>query len=142
MENQPSFVAQPRGNKRVLLVFGIVSVVVGVALVGGGALLFFSGNNMTGLEGTWRDPNSAGHHYEFNPNGHVETWSGQKHWWNKIGWSATWRRDGQQITIQTDRNWDFVGQLDGATIRGKMMIRDEKNESGGCGPLDRRLQCH
>jgi hypothetical protein len=38
---------------------------------------------------------------------------------------ATWRRDGQQITVRTTRGWDFVGQLDGGTIRGQMIIRDE-----------------
>jgi hypothetical protein len=29
-----------------------------------------------------------------------------------------------QITIRTDRNADFQGQLGGGTIRGKMFIRD------------------
>jgi hypothetical protein len=126
MENQPSAVAQRRGNKRVILIaIGIVTLVVAFALMGGWAILHFSGKNMAGLEGTWHDANSAGHHYQFQPNGHLDTWSGQEHWWNKIGWSATWRRDGQQITIRTDRNWDFVGELDGWAIRGKMMIRDE-----------------
>ena len=126
MENQTPAVAQSRGNKRVIFIaFGIVSLVVAVALVGGWAFLHFSRNNMTGLEGTWHDPKNAGHHYEFQPNGSVDTWSGQKHWWNKIGWSATWRRDGQQITIRTDRNWDFVGELDDGTIRGKMNSRLE-----------------
>jgi hypothetical protein len=37
----------------------------------------------------------------------------------------TWQRDGQQITIRTTRNWDFVGQLDGGEIRGKMILRDQ-----------------
>jgi hypothetical protein len=48
-----------------------------------------------------------------------------KSWWNRIGWSASWRRDGNQIRILTDRNWDFEGQLDGETIRGQMLIRDQ-----------------
>jgi hypothetical protein len=125
MENQAPAVAQSSRSHRIILItLGVVSLVV-VALVGGWAFLHFSRTNTAGLEGTWRDPNSAGHHYEFQPKGQLDTWSGQKHWRNKIGWSATWRRDGQQITIRTDRNWDFVGELDGGAIRGKMMIRDE-----------------
>ena len=37
----------------------------------------------------------------------------------------TWQRDGQQIIIRTTRNWDFVVQLDGGEIRGKMILRDQ-----------------
>ena len=125
MENQPPASAQPRGNKRVLVVLGILGMFVIMALVGGWAYWKFSGHNMAGLEGTWRDANNPSHHYEFKSNGQVDTWTGTKSWWNRIGWSATWRRDGQQITIRTDRNWDFVGHLDGGTIRGKDLIRDE-----------------
>jgi hypothetical protein len=126
MENQPPVLAQSSRNKRVILIaLGIVSLVVAFALVGGWLFLRFSRHNMAGLEGTWSDPKNAGHHYEFQPNGSVDTWSGQKAWWKKIGWSATWRRDGKQITIRTDRNWDFVGELGEGTIRGKMNIRDE-----------------
>jgi hypothetical protein len=125
MENQLAASSQARGIKRVLIAFGIVGLFVVAALVGGGAYLMFSGRNMAGLEGTWRDMNNPGHHYEFRPNGDLDTWSGQKSWWNRIGWSATWRRHGQQITIRTDRNWDFVGELDGGTIRGKMNSRFE-----------------
>jgi hypothetical protein len=116
-----------RGTKRVLVAVGIVGSLVVAVLLGGWTYLRFSGHNMAGLEGTWRDTNNPGHHYEFRPNGDLETWIGSKSWWNRIGWSATWRRDGQQITIRTDRNWDFKGELDGGVIRGKMLIR---NESG------------
>jgi hypothetical protein len=80
------------------------------------------------LERTWRDTNNPGHLYEFRPNGDLETWTGFKSWWNRIGWSATWRRDGQQITIRTDRNWDFKEQLEGGAIRGKMLIRNESGD--------------
>ena len=38
---------------------------------------------------------------------------------------VTWRRDGQQITVRTTRGWDFVGQLDGRTIRGQMIVWDQ-----------------
>jgi hypothetical protein len=114
--------ALPRGNKRVLIAFAIggLLLLVVVALLGGWAYLTFSGHNMAGLDGTWRDLKNPGHAYEFHRSGRVDTWSGgHKSWWNKIGWSATWHRDGQQITIRTDRNWDFVGRLDGASIRGE-----------------------
>jgi hypothetical protein len=115
----------PRRNKRVLIGLGILGLIVSVALVGGWAYLRFSGHDRAGLEGTWRDKGNPRHFYEFQPNGDLATWYGPKQWWNKIGWSATWRRDGNRITIRTDRNWDLEGQLDGGTIRGKMFIRDE-----------------
>jgi len=54
----------------------------------------------------------------------VSVWNGkQKDWWNTIGWEATGRRKGDEITIKTDRNWDFVGTLDGDTLCGTMTIR-------------------
>jgi hypothetical protein len=114
-----------RGTKRVLIVAGIVGSLVVIALVGGWTYLRFSGHNMAGLEGTWRDASNPKHSYEFRPNGDLACWHGSKGWWNRIGWSATWRRDRDRITIRTDRNWDFEGQLDGGTIRGKMLMRDE-----------------
>jgi hypothetical protein len=99
-------------------------LIVIVVLVGGWAYLRFSGHNTAGLEGTWRDPSDPRHFYEFQPDGDLATWFGSKDWWNRIGWSATWRRAGNKITIRTDRNWDFEGQLGGGTFRGKMFIRD------------------
>ena len=33
-------------------------------------------------------------------------------------------RNGQQISVRTTRHWDFVGQLNGDEIRGKMILRD------------------
>jgi len=125
MASQPPAAAGQRGTKRVLVVAGIVGLLVVAALVGGWTYLRVSGHRMAGLAGTWRDTNNPKHLYEFQPNGGLDTWTGSKSWWNRIGWSATWRRDGQQITIRTDRNWDVKGRSDGATIRGKMLIRDE-----------------
>jgi hypothetical protein len=127
MASQPPAAVGQRGTKRVLVAVGIVGGLVVAALLGGWTYLKFSGHNMAGLKGTWRDTNNPRHLYEFRPNGDLETWTGSKSWWNRIGWSATWRRDGQQITIRTDRNWDFRGQLDGGAMCGKMLIR---NESG------------
>jgi len=123
----PAAVGQRR-TKRLLVAVGIVGSLIVTALVGGWIYLRFSGHNMAGLEGTWRDTNNPGHHYEFRPNGELETWTGSKSWWNRIGWSATWRRDGQQITIRTDRNWDFNGKLEEGAIRGKMLIRNESGD--------------
>ena len=127
MENQPPASGESRTNKRLLVVVGILGLLIVAVLVAGWYLLF-SGHNMAGLEGTWRDPANPRHSHEFLPSGDVETWPGKK----GIGLAmfpmprfATWRRDGQQITVRTDRNWDFVGQLDGGTIRGQMLIRDE-----------------
>ena len=84
----------------------------------------FSGHNRAGLEGTWRERNNLRHFYEFRPDGELACWFGSKEWYNRIGWSATWRRDGNRITIRTDRNWDFEGRLGGGTIRGEVLIRD------------------
>jgi len=123
MADQPPTPATRR-NKRVLLALGILGVIAVAALVGGWAYLRFSGHNTAGLEGTWHMEGNPRDVYEFRPNGELASWSSsKKEWWDKPGWSATWRRDGQQITIRTDRNWDFEGQLDGGTIRGKMLMR-------------------
>jgi hypothetical protein len=123
MPDQPP-TTPTRRNRRVLVAFGILGVLA-VALVGGWVYIRFSGHNTAGLEGTWRDTSDTKHSYEFQPNGELATWYGSREWWNRIGWSATWRRDGQHIIIRTDRNWDLEGQLDGGTIRGTMLIRDQ-----------------
>ena len=125
MDNQ-ALTSGLRRSKRVLIAVGILGLIVVAALAAGGlAFLRFSGHNLDGLEGTWRDTNNPQHIYEFQPNGELDTWTGSRSWWNKLGWSATWRRKGQQITIRTDRNWDFEGRLDGGTIRGTIFMRDE-----------------
>lgn len=124
MFSQVPVLVQPRGNKRILVVLGLVGLFAGAALVVGLAYRRSSLHKMDGLEGTWHFANEPRHSYEFRPNGDVDTWSGSKEWWNRIGWTATWRRDGDQITIRTDRNWDFVGRLEGDFIRGKMIMRN------------------
>jgi hypothetical protein len=130
MNAQAPPIVRPRGNRRVL-VLGLVGLLAVAAVAGGWAGLWLSAHDVSGLEGTWRDTNDPRHCYEFRRNGEVATWSGSKEWWNRIGWSATWRRDGQQITIRTDRNWDFVGRLDGDVIRGKMIMRDQDGSVAG-----------
>jgi hypothetical protein len=125
MASQMQASADWRRYRLALVVFGIVGACAVAALVGGWIYLQFAGHNVTGLEGTWRTANDGSHDYEFRANGDLEAWVGRKSWWNRLGWSATWRRSGQHITIRTDRNWDFEGQLDGGAIRGKMLIRDE-----------------
>jgi hypothetical protein len=113
-----------RRRRRILIAVGILGLIVIAVLLGVGVYLFFSGHDTTGLEGTWHFANDPRHSYEFLPNGELASWFGSKQWWNGIGWSATWRRDGDRISIRTDRNWDFEGELDGGTIRGKMLMRD------------------
>ena len=128
-QEPPPASGQPRGNKRVLVIFAILGSVAVAALVGGAVYLIFSGHNTAGLEGIWRDPANPRHCHEFLPSGDIETWDGQKGSAANLKFPmarfATWRRDGQQITVRTTRGWDFVGQLDGAAIRGKTSIRDE-----------------
>src|SRR4051794_6209463 len=111
-------------RSRLLLVVVVIGAVV--SLLGGAAYFWLSAHDRTGLEGRWGDTANPSHPYEFRRNGDVATWSGSKSWWNRIGWDATWRRDGQKITIRTDRNWDFVGELDGDVIRGKMLLKNER----------------
>lgn len=131
MVTQTPATASSRGNRRVLVIvlLGLGGLLAVLVLLGGGsAYLWLSAHDMTGLEGTWQQPNNPRHHYEFRRSGDVATWSGSKEWWNQIGWTAKWRRDGQKITIRTDRNWDFVGELDGDVIRGKMLLKNERGE--------------
>jgi hypothetical protein len=131
MEIQSPASTKPRRSKRILVVVGIIGSVAIAALVFGLAYLTFAGHDTTGLEGTWRDPANPQHCHEFLRSGDVETWFGRKG--TGMGMFpmarfATWRRDGQQITVRTERGWDFVGQLEGGTIRGKMIIRDETGQ--------------
>ena len=106
------------------LIAGMILGLVAVAVLGGWAYLRSSRQDTAGLEGTWRDPNNPRHRYEFERDGELACWFGPKDWWNRIGWEATWRRDGDRIIIRTDRNWDLDGRLDGDTIRGTMRTRD------------------
>src|SRR5713101_9282148 len=120
MENQPPASGEARGYRRVLVVFGILGLLVVAALIVGWVYLF-SGQDMTGLEGRWRDPANPRHTHQFRSSGDLDTWLGTL----PMARFATWRRDGQHITVRTTRGWDFVGQLQGGTIRGEMLIRDE-----------------
>jgi hypothetical protein len=69
MENRPLIPAQQHGNKRILIALEILGLFVLATLVGGWAYLRFSGHNMTGLDGTWRDTNNPRHIYEFQSSG-------------------------------------------------------------------------
>jgi hypothetical protein len=113
-----------RKDSRVLVVVGVLAPLVVAALLAVWLYPRFVGQDTTGLEGTWRMGNNGKHIHEFRRNGEVACWFGSsKEWWNQLGWSATWKRDGRRITIRTDRNWDFKGELDGDTIRGKMLMK-------------------
>ena len=126
MQNQTQVYEKPSRRRRGLGVLGIAGLFVVVVVVGAWAL--FPRKNMTGLDGMWRDTKEHNLYYTFQPDGSVDAYSGGKDWWRKIAsetWSGKWQRDGQRITVQTDRNWDFVGQLDNGTIHGQTIIRDE-----------------
>lgn len=102
-------------------------VLAALGLVGFLVVQRFTGHDMTGLEGVWHAAGDTDRRqgYDFQPDGTVSAWNGnQKGFWNTIGWEARWRRTGDQITIRTDRNWDFVGNLEGDTLRGTMTIRN------------------
>jgi hypothetical protein len=131
MTNSMQTSARVRGKKLALIIvgLGLVASLLVSGLVGGCLYFRFAGHNMAGLQGTWRDVNNPKHVYEFQPNGDLDAWTGSKSWINRIGWTATWRRDGQSITIHTDRNWDLRGTLEGDAIRGKMIIRDGNSET-------------
>lgn len=130
MSNQLPVPVESPGDQRkprkTLPVFVVVAIAGLVALVVGGGWLYLrsGGQDTTGLEGTWRMGNNARHIHEFRRTGELACWLGSsKEWWFQLGWSATWKREGQQITIRTDRHWDFKGELDGDTIRGKMLLK-------------------
>src|SRR5262245_39674720 len=97
-----------------------VGMLLVLALVAGVAHLR-SREKMAGLGGTWRDAPTSRHTFQFRPNGDLEAWYQTL----PMGALGRWQRDGQQITIRTDRNWDFEGELDGEEIRGKQTLRDQ-----------------
>ncbi len=114
-----------RSRRGLWIAAGVVAVIlIGGLTVGGLALWWLSAHDMTGLAGTWRDPANPKFQYEFRADGRVDSWNGSRSLVNKLGWEATWRRSGNHITIRTDRNWDFEGDLEGDTIRGRMLMRD------------------
>jgi hypothetical protein len=114
----------PSGRRRLFTLGGLGLLLV-AALVGGWVYLRPAEANMAGLEGTWRDPANPKHSYQFRANGAVDAWYGTL----PMGRFMTWQRDGRRITVRTERNWDFVGEVDGDEIRGKVLIRDERGET-------------
>ncbi len=122
----PLIARRPQHRSRLpYLIAGLVCLTLATLL--GLAIYFrFTGHDMTGLEGVWHadsDPDKR-QGYDFQPDGTVSAWNGkEKSFWNTIGWEASWRRSGDEITIKTDRNWDFVGKLEGDTLRGTTTIR-------------------
>jgi hypothetical protein len=124
----------PRRFRRILIALAFLIVVA--APVGGWAYLNFMRHDRAGLEGTWRWASETSRTtYEFLPSGELASWNGPKNWWSRIGWSASWRRNGSRITIRTDGNWNFDGELEGDKIRGKMLMRDEKGATVTTGEM-------
>ena len=133
MSNQPPGSAAPlrrRASSRrrlaVLLCLGLLLAVAGV----GGLAYWGYGKFLAeplGLGGVWHDPTDPKHTYRFRAGGAMDAWYGGQ----PMDHFLTWQRDGQQITIRTTRNWDFVGQLDGGEIRGKLILRDQSGAAEG-----------
>jgi hypothetical protein len=103
-----------------LLCLGFLLLVV----VGVGGLAYWGYGKVPaeppGLEGVWRDPTDPKHSYRFRPGGGVDAWYEGL----PMDHFLEWQRDGRRITVRTTRHWDFVGQLNGDEIRGKMILRD------------------
>jgi hypothetical protein len=75
--------------------------------------------DMTGLEGVWRDEDSPKHLYRFRKDGTLEnSWGGLP-----FGSFGTWEREGDKVTVQTIRDWDFEAELKGKELRGQVMMR-------------------
>jgi hypothetical protein len=121
MPNQPlRSAASPNRRLAVLLCFAVLLVVAGAGgLAYWGSVKFLA--EPPGLGGTWYDPADPKHTYRFRANGDMDAWYGTL----PMDHFLTWQRDGQRITIRTTRHWDFVGQLDGGEISGKMILRDQ-----------------
>jgi hypothetical protein len=79
---------------------------------------------MAGLEGTWRAGANSRHTHQFSANGTVYSW------YESLPMEPfmRWTRHGNTITIKTDRKWDFEGELEGDTIRGQMILLNEKGQ--------------
>ena len=120
MSNQlPGPAALLRRRLAVLSCLGLLLAVAGV----GGLAYWGYGKFLAeppGLGGGRYDPTDPKHTYPFRAGGAMDAWYGGL----PMDHFLTWQRDGQQITIRTTRNWDFVGQLDGGEIRGKVILRD------------------
>ena len=118
--------APPTRRRRSWLVMALAVLTLLFVVGAGGTLFYFHlrAQKLAGLEGTWRDPADPKHSYQFRSNGNVDAW------WESLpmGNFMTWSRDGNTITIHSERAGDFVGQLEGNEIRGQTTIRD--HESG------------
>jgi hypothetical protein len=119
MSRQPSIVAESRRHHHPVIVFSILGLLLAATLAGGW-LYLKSQANMAGLEGTWREQGDAMHTYQFRANGNIDA----RYQGFLMGNFMTWQRDGQQITIHSERGSDFVGQLGDGEIRGQETIRD------------------
>ena len=133
MSNQlPGPAASPRrraSSRRRLAVLSCLGLLLAVAGVGGLAYWGYGKflAEPPGLGGVWYDPTNPKHTYRFRAGGAMDAWYGGL----PMDHFLTWQRDGQQITIRTTRNWDFVGQLDGGAIRGKLILRDQSGAAEG-----------
>jgi hypothetical protein len=131
MATQPPTSREPGGNKRVLVVMGIVGLCVVAALVGGWTYLRFSGHNVAGLEGVWIDDSGQDVSYQFREDGeflirqklpgNLAPFSGdpgvEHRPWGK------WSRNGQSISVQTVRNWGFDLVLgEDGLLRGERVV--------------------
>jgi hypothetical protein len=83
------------------------------------------------MKGKWRGTWDSRHTYEFQSNGDI------KGWWDGLSMTVvgTWKRDGSQITVKMNTNWDFIGEIRNGEIRGKVTIR---NGVRGAPPIDEK----
>jgi hypothetical protein len=127
---------KPKGTRKRVLIWAAVILVpiVTMALIGGtGGYVLWRAigsaaikTDMTGLEGVWRDEDSAKHMYRFQKDGTLEnSWGGLP-----FGRFGTWEREGDKITVRTIRAWDFEGQLEGKVIRGQIIMRPSGDVGG------------
>jgi hypothetical protein len=123
-------VRPPRSWKRAVR---RAALALSLVLVLGAAVLWVvlssgnrGGRDMAGLGGTWRDTTSPKHTYRLRPDGKVDGWyEGLPY-----GVIGTWDRDGQNVVVHTDRNWDLEGTLEDGTIRGRLVERPSGNPLG------------
>src|SRR5262249_37828820 len=111
------------GRKRwPLIVIATAGLFLAFDVVAGWVYLQRQSARMVGLEGTWRAGANSRHTHQFWMNGDVDSWYGSL----PMGSFMKWQRNGNTINIKTDRNWDFVGELEGDQIKGKMILLNEK----------------
>jgi hypothetical protein len=97
-----------------------------VAQVGGVALLRLTLPDMTGLDGTWKEPANPRHSYTFRPNGELDSrFGGLPH-----GVIADWSRQGQTIRVRHRRDWHRVDDMDGTLQDGTIQWQKFDRKSG------------